>query len=137
MSKQQTENWIEKYLAGKLEEKEQAEFEKKLKEDPEFRKLFDHLQNIKKSIAYKDRIEFLSKLEEAESRYFNKRTKKPKKPGGKGLLLSLAAVTLLLISTALFLFFKEGQRSGQELFNQYFSPYDQFIEYRSGSNDGN
>ncbi len=136
MSKQDTENWIEKYLAGKLDEKEQVAFEKKLKEDPEFKKLFDHYQNIKKSIAYKDRIEFLSKLEEAESKYFNKRKKKPGKPGGKGLMFSLAAVTLLLISTVLYLVFKEGQRSGQELYNQYFSPFNQVIEYRSGSDEG-
>ncbi|MCF8229648.1 MAG: tetratricopeptide repeat protein [Bacteroidales bacterium] len=133
MSKQETEIWIEKYLAGDLNEREKAEFEKKLDENPEFKKFFDHYKNIKKTIDYKDRVEFLSKLEEVESKYFKKRSDKKNKPGNKGLFFSLAAVTLLLISTGLYLVFKEGQKSGQELFNQYFSPLDQFIEFRSKS----
>ncbi|MCF8235567.1 MAG: hypothetical protein K9G67_14815 [Bacteroidales bacterium] len=122
---------MERYLNMEMPESEKAQFEKRLQEDSELRRLFLHHKNLRHAIANRHKLEFLRKLKKAEKTYFKK----------NGLIrfslvfkYAAAAAFVVLIGLGIYLLQKDRSRTNQELFNKYFSSYTSIIENRDAEN---
>jgi len=126
MSERAKYEQIERYLAGKLDSEELITFEDELKQNPSLKKEVALHRGVSEAITEQDVIDFRSTVQEVI------RSMGRQKPSPIKIYLKWAAVILLLVVSGLVinhLYFRPS--SNQEIFEKYFSPYDNVITGRT------
>ena len=122
---------IEAYLRGTLNEQELAAFQKRREDDPAFdREVIDYSQIINQ-IRSTHEQDFMNKLRHWDSEIENRQEAKVI-PFRRIFLI--AASALLLAIAGLYVF-RNSQSDHEQLFQEYFQPYENVISERSGKND--
>ena len=122
---------IEAYLRGTLDDQALAAFLRRRHDDPEFdREVIDYSQIISQ-IRTTHEKNFMNKLRHWDSEIENRQEAKviPLRT-----IFSIAASVLLLTLFGVYLF-RNSQRGHEQLFQEYFQPYENVISERSGKND--
>jgi tetratricopeptide (TPR) repeat protein len=122
---------IEAYLGGRLNGQALAAFQKRRQDDPEFdREVTDYTQIINQ-IRTSHETDFLNKLKRWDTEIENRQQVKviPLRT-----IYSIAASVLLLALAGVYVFWN-SQADHEELFQEYFQPYENVISERSGKND--
>jgi len=122
---------IEAYLRGTLDGQGLAAFQKRRQDDPEFdREVIDYSQIINQIQATHEK-NFITKVRHWDNEIENR-------PEAKVISLrtifSIAASVLLIALVGLYQF-RNGQPDHEQLFQEYFQPYENVISERSGKND--
>ena len=122
---------IEAYLRGSLDEQALAAFQKRRQDDADFdREVIDYSQIINGIRTTQER-DFMSKLRHWEGEIENR---KETKVVPLRTIFSIAASVVLVSLVGVYLF-RNGQRDHEQLFQEYFQPYENVISERSGKND--
>lgn len=122
---------IEAYLRGTLDEQALAAFQRRRQDDPEFdREVIDYSQIINQ-IRTTHEKNFMNKLRHWDSEIENRQELK---------VIPLRRIFLIAASALLFALagvyvFRNSQSDHEQLFQEYFQPYDNVISERSGRND--
>ena len=122
---------IEAYLRGTLDDQALAAFQRRRHDDPEFdREVIDYSQIINQ-IRTTHEKDFINKLKHWDSEIENRQEAKviPLRT-----IFSIAASVLLLAVFGVYLF-RNSQRDHEQLFQEYFQPYENVVSERSGKND--
>jgi len=122
---------IEAYLRGTLDEQALAAFQKRRENDPEFdREVLDYSEIINQ-IRSNHEQDFMNKLRHWDNEIENRQEAKiiPFRR-----IFLIAASVLLLAIAGLYLF-RNSQSDHEQLFQEYFQPYENVISERSGKND--
>ena len=122
---------IEAYLGGRLNGQALATFQQRHQDDPEFdREVTDYTQIINQ-IRTSHETDFFNKLKRWESEIGSR-------PEAKVIsirtIFSIAASVLVLAIAGVYVFWN-GQAGHEQLFQEYFQPYENVISERSGKND--
>jgi tetratricopeptide (TPR) repeat protein len=122
---------IEAYLRGTLDEQALAAFQKRREDDPEFdREVIDYSQIINR-IRSTHEQDFMNKLRHWDSEIENRQEAKVI-PFRR---IFLIAASVLLLAIAGLYVFRNSQSDHEQLFQEYFQPYENVISERSGKND--
>jgi len=122
---------IEAYLRGTLDEQALAAFQKRREDDPEFaREVIDYSQIINQ-IRSTHEQDFLNKLRHWDGEIENRQEVKVI-PFRR---IFLIAASVLLLAIAGLYVFRNSQSDHEQLFQEYFQPYENVISERSGKND--
>jgi tetratricopeptide (TPR) repeat protein len=122
---------IEAYLQGTLDDQALAAFQKRRQDDPEFdREVIDYSQIIGQIRSTHEQA-FMNKLRHWDSEIENRQEAKviPLRR------IFLMAASVLLLAIAGLYVFRNSQSDHEQLFQEYFQPYDNVISERSGKND--
>jgi tetratricopeptide (TPR) repeat protein len=122
---------IEAYLRGTLDDQALAAFQRRRQDDPEFdREVIDYSQIINQ-IRTTHEKDFMNKVRHWDGEIENRQEAKviPLRT-----IFSIAASLVLLALVGVYLF-RNSQRDHQQLFQEYFQPYENVISERSGKND--
>jgi len=122
---------IEAYLRGTLDGQALAAFQKRRQDDPEFdREIIDYSRIINQIQTTQEK-NFINKLKHWDSEIENRQEAKviPLRT-----ILSIAASVLLIALVGLYLF-RNNHPDHEQLFQQYFQPYENVISERSGENN--
>ena len=122
---------IEAYLRGTLDGQALAAFQKRRMDDPEFdREVTDYSQIINQ-IETTQQKNFVNKVKGWDSEIENRQEAKviPLRT-----IFSIAASVLLLTLVGVYLF-RNSQPDHEQLFQEYFQPYENVISERSGRDD--
>jgi tetratricopeptide (TPR) repeat protein len=122
---------IEAYLKGTLDEQALAAFQKRRQEDADFdREVIDYSQIIS-GIRISQERDFMSKLRHWEGEIENRQEAKVI---SLRTMFSIAASVVLVSLVGVYLF-RSGQSDHEQLFQEYFQPYENVISERTGKND--
>lgn len=123
---------INRYFQNELSPNELAEFNEALKNDIEFNKEFQELKEIRTAIntnAHKDLSNFLNEVEKdiqkEEESTLTKHTMKK--------YVSIAACVVLIASISFFNLKQNQKPTGQEIFTEYYQPYNNLAGQVRGS----
>jgi tetratricopeptide (TPR) repeat protein len=122
---------IEAYLRGTLDGQALAAFQKRRQDDPEFdREVIDYSQIINQ-IQTTHEYNFMNKLKRWDSEIENRQEAKviPLRT-----ILSIAASVVLLAVFGVYLF-RNSQPDHEQLFQEYFQPYENVISERSAKDN--
>jgi tetratricopeptide (TPR) repeat protein len=122
---------IEAYLRGTLDGQALAAFQKRRQDDPEFdREVIDYSQIINQ-IRTTHEKNFITKVKRWDSEIENRQEAKviPLRT-----IFSIAASVLLVALVGVYLL-RNSQPDHEQLFQEYFQPYENVISERSGKND--
>ncbi len=123
---------INKYLNRELSDEEKQSLEEELLSNPELLAEMDFQRFIARNIAEKDEDHFRKKLSGVYLKYQKKKESTRKRK--RQLWISGSLVSAVLIFLAMFFLFSEQEPvSGEELFRNYYKPFDQNITSRSTS----
>lgn len=122
---------IESYLRGTLDEQALAAFQKRRQDDSEFdREVIDYSQIINQIRTTREK-DFMNKLKRWDGEIENRQEVKV-------IALRrifLVAASVLLLALAGVYVFRNNQHDHEQLFQEYFQPYENVITERSGKND--
>jgi len=122
---------IEAYMRGDLDEQALASFQKRRQDDPEFDQQVTDCTRIIKQIQSSNEKEFMHKLRGWD-------TEIDSRPKLKILtvrtIFSIAASVLIIALAGVYMF-RNNEATREQLFQEYFQPYENVIAERSGEND--
>ncbi|OSY88937.1 hypothetical protein WH52_04540 [Tenacibaculum holothuriorum] len=113
---------IDKYFEDSLSAEEKKEFDSLLSNDSEFQKEFQYQKDVQFAIKSNERERLKKELQNLENT-----TITTKRKGFSRKWLAAASVIILLASFSYLLLVKESMMSNQELYNTYYTPYENVI----------
>ena len=124
---------IEKYHNGKLSEQEQLSLKARMESDPAFAGMVTDYIDIIEGVKRAGKEKFKATVTQWEAEILNEQQHISDKPGVFRSYWQLAAVFLLLALASIYIFVP-GKKSPQELYADYFVPYEDVISVRDEAN---
>jgi tetratricopeptide (TPR) repeat protein len=125
---------IEKYYSGKLSAQEQLAVKARMESDPAFAGMATDYIDIIEGVKRAGKEKFKATVTQWEAEIVNEQQHISEKPGLFRNYWQLAAVFLLIALAAIYIFIPGGKQSPQELYVDYFVPYEDVISLRDVSN---
>jgi hypothetical protein len=125
---------IEKYHNGTLSAQERLSLKARMESDPAFAEMAADYMDVIEGVKRGGKEKFKATVTQWEAEILNEQQHINDKPGVFRNYWQLAAVFLLLALASIYIFMPGGKNSPQELYADYFVPYEDVITIRDISN---
>ncbi|MFO8235669.1 MAG: hypothetical protein R6U04_09730 [Bacteroidales bacterium] len=127
----QTDNLIFRYLDNEMNEKERRRFEQRLEKEPALRKEVEFQLGVRNALIEEDIVELRDKLQGITSGRSSPSQHKDKRK----IYLSVAAIIIALISVGSWFYFMVVSQEPAELYQKYYTPYENVYSVRSAEEE--